>query len=71
MSETFLDPQPFNVAIEPEADVTPHVPMPLLGGAVPNVLQVLSPDVDIYPPRGRGVRPQGVVRAAPMTRNQR
>lgn len=62
MAETFLAPQPFNVEIGPEECATPHVPMPLLGGAVPNVPQEITPDRDLYPPRGRGVLPQGVVR---------
>lgn len=62
MAETFTAPQPFNVEIGPEESATPHVAMPLLGGAVPVVAQEITPDVDLYPPPGRGVRPQGRVR---------
>lgn len=61
MPETFLDPQPFNVAIEPEAEVTPAGRMPVIAPSVPVVAQEITPDVDLYPVRGRGVRP-GVVR---------
>jgi len=59
--QDFREPQPFNVPIGPEAQVTPHEPMPVLGPAVPPVEQEITPDRDLYPPRGRGVRP-GVVR---------
>ena len=57
----FTGPQPFNVEIH--AEDVPHVPvaMPVLGPAVPPVPQEITPDRDLYPPRGRGVRP-GVVR---------
>lgn len=57
----FTGPQPFNVSIE--AEDVPHAPapMPILGPAVPVVAQEITPDRDLYPVRGRGVRP-GVVR---------
>lgn len=57
----FTGPQPFNVEIR--AEDVPHAPapMPILGPAVPPVAQEISPERDLYPPRGRGVRP-GVVR---------
>ena len=61
MAETFLDPQPFNVSLEPEQDIAPPVLMPVLAPSVPVVAQVITPDVDLYPRRGRGVR-QGIVR---------
>lgn len=59
--EDFRAPQPFNVSIGPEPDVTPHVLMPVGGPTLPEVLQEISPDRDLYPARGRGVR-NGVVR---------
>ena len=57
----FTGPQPFNVQIGPEADIAPPVRMPVLGPALPEVKQEITPDKDLYPPRGRGVR-NGVVR---------
>lgn len=59
--EDFRAPQPFNVEIGPESDIAPPVRMPVLGPALPNVPQEITPDRDLYPPRGRGVR-NGVVR---------
>jgi hypothetical protein len=60
----FLAPQPFNVEIGPDVEppVTPHAPMPVIAGAVPVVVQVITEDRDLYPPPGRGVLPQGRVR---------
>jgi hypothetical protein len=58
----FTAPQPFNVEIGPEPQVTPHAPMPVIAGAVPVVAQVITEDRDLYPPPGRGVRPQGRIR---------
>ena len=58
----FIAPQPFNVEIGPEPQVTPHEAMPVILGAVPVVVQVITEDRDIYPPPGRGVQPQGRVR---------
>jgi hypothetical protein len=58
----FLAPQPFNVEIGPEPQVTPHQAMPVLGPAVPVVAQEITEDRDLYPVRSRrGVR-NGVVR---------
>lgn len=58
----FTAPQPFNVEIGPEPDVTAPVRMPVLGPAVPVVEQEITRDADLYPPRSRrGVR-NGVVR---------
>lgn len=59
--QDFRSPQPFNVEIGPEPDVTPHEAMPVVGPAVPPVAQEITQDVDLYPARGRGVR-NGVVR---------
>lgn len=59
--EDFRAPQPFNVEIGPEPDVTPRGHMPVLGPSQPVVAQEITPDRELYPPRGRGVRP-GVVR---------
>lgn len=59
--EDFRAPQPFNVEIGPEPDVTPRGFMPVLGPSQPVVPQEISVDRELYPPRGRGVRP-GVVR---------
>ncbi len=59
--QDFLSPQPFNVEIGPEPQVTPHEAMPVLGPAVPPVAQEITPDRELYPARGRGVR-NGVVR---------
>jgi hypothetical protein len=61
MPQTFLDPQPFNVLIEPEEDIAPPVRMPVIAPGVPVVAQEITQDVDLYPARGRGVRP-GIVR---------
>jgi hypothetical protein len=61
MAETFESPQPFNVEIGPEVEVTPAGRMPVIAPSVPVVAQEITPDVDLYPRRGRGVRP-GVVR---------
>ena len=51
----FTKPQPFNVEIR--AEDVPHAPvaMPVLGPSVPVVAQDITPDRDLYPPRGRGV----------------
>ena len=57
----FTGPQPFNVEIRAEEVPCAPVAMPILGPAVPVVAQEISPERDLYPPRGRGVR-QGVVR---------
>ena len=57
----FTGPQPFNVSIEAEDVPCQPAPMPVLGPVVPPVAQEISPERDLYPPRGRGVRP-GVVR---------
>jgi len=57
----FTGPQPPNVEIGPEADVTPHVAMPVLGPALPVVQQEITPEPDLYPRVRHGVRP-GVVR---------
>jgi len=59
--QDFRSPQPFNVEIGAEPDVTPHEAMPVLGPAVPPVAQEITPDRELYPARGRGVR-NGVVR---------
>lgn len=62
MAETFTAPQPFNVEIGPEESATPHVAMPLLGGAVPVVAQEITPEPDLYPRMRHGVVPKGRVR---------
>lgn len=54
--QDFRAPQPFNVEIGPEPQVTPHEAMPVLGPAVPPVAQEITPDRELYPPRGRGVQ---------------
>jgi hypothetical protein len=59
--DDFTSPQPFNVTIGPDPDIAPPVRMPVLGPALPEVRQEITPDRDLYPARGRGVRP-GVVR---------
>lgn len=62
MSQTFLEPQPYNVPIEPEDCATPHVGMPVLGPAVPVVEQEMTPEPDLYPRFRHGVVPRGRVR---------
>lgn len=57
----FTGPQPFNVDISAEEAPCQPVAAPILGPAVPVVAQDITSDRDLYPPRGRGVRP-GVVR---------
>lgn len=57
LMQDFVAPQPFNVAIEPEPDIAPPVRMPVIAPSVPVVAQEITPDRDLYPPRGRGVRP--------------
>lgn len=59
--QDFRAPQPFNVEIGPEPQVTPHEAMPVGGPSLPVVDQEITQDVDLYPARGRGVR-NGVVR---------
>lgn len=53
--QDFLSPQPFNVEIGPEPQVTPHEAMPVLGPAVPPVAQEITPDRELYPARKHGV----------------
>jgi hypothetical protein len=53
--QDFTAPQPFNVEIGPEPQVTPHAAMPVLGPAVPPVAQEITPDRDLYPPIRHGV----------------
>lgn len=60
MPETFLNPQPFNVEIEAEGEVTPSGRMPVMAPSIPVVVQEITADVDFYPPTG-GVQP-GIVR---------
>ena len=55
MQETFLDPQPFNVLIEPEAEVTPAGRMPVIAPSLPVVAQEITPDRDLYPRQRYGV----------------
>jgi hypothetical protein len=52
----FTGPQPFNVEIEAEEVPCQPVGAPLLGPSMPVVAQEITADVDLYPPRGRGVR---------------
>jgi hypothetical protein len=59
--QDFTTPQPFNVEIGPEQQVTPHEAMPVLGPAVPVVAQEITRDADLYPVQRYGVR-RGVVR---------
>ena len=62
MAETFLAPQPFNVAIEPEADVTPPGRMPVIAPSLPVVAQEISPERNLYPRLHYGVMQRGTVR---------
>ena len=55
MPETFLEPQPFNVLIEPEEDIAPPVRMPVMSPNVPMVAQEITPDRDLYPRQRYGV----------------
>jgi hypothetical protein len=55
---TFLEPQPFNVDLTaPETDrLYPRPRRQFVARAgVPNAPQEITPDRDLYPPRGRGV----------------
>jgi hypothetical protein len=55
MPETFLDPQPFNVEIGPEADVTPAGRMPVVAPSLPVVVQTITLDIDLYPRQKHGM----------------
>lgn len=55
MPETFLEPQPFNVSLEPEAEVTPAGRMPVIAPSLPVVAQEITPDRDLYPRQRHGV----------------
>jgi hypothetical protein len=53
-------PQPFNVELGPEADISSPVPQPVeASGSVPVVAQEISPDRDLYPRVRYGVRQLG------------
>lgn len=62
MAETFTAPQPFNVEIGPEPEVTPAGQMPVVAPSVPVVAQEITPDRDLYPRQRHGVVPRGRVR---------
>lgn len=49
MAETFTAPQPFNVEIGPEPEVTPAGRAPVAGPSLPVLLQEITPEPDLYP----------------------
>ena len=61
----FDGPQPFNVDMTPERSLYPVVRFgKQIRATVPVVAQEITQDRNLYPPRGRGVRPQGSPRPA-------
>lgn len=49
MAETFTAPQPFNVEIGPEPEVTPAGRAHVVGPSLPVLLQEITPEPDLYP----------------------
>lgn len=60
MAETFTAPQPFNVEIGPEAEVTPAGRVPVSGPGIVVMHQEITPEPDLYPWRQYGVRPGAI-----------